>query len=416
MKRVPARMAYLASFFAARGLLFAAPLLLASSLAAADYAHLEASLATATLLMALLVCGTSGLVPIVTVGSASAGLTRRGIDLHHLLLAAVCWLLLPLGLWWPGLASVALLAGALAMTSLMSVEFKSLGRANRSLFLDALLLSSMAALAWLKSQWPALPGLWWAPAAILLWYTARLARAMPVQPLPKLAIEWRQALVAGFPLMLTTALATLVATSGRFGAGLLLAPDETAAYAVLSRGAALPIVAHQILTVAAFRRLYTVGASELQRLMLLIVGGVATSALVLWLIFPWLAWMLGPAFAAASQQHRWPLLLLLAQSTLWSGISLNDLLNVRHERSAQVLKRSLPAVLLLLPAAYGVFLLTDKSMAAFASVHALTMLGYFLAQTLAMRANGIGQPPLALAAISTFALLLGLYGLPGQAP
>lgn len=410
MRRALSLLLYLGSFFSARGLLFASPLLLASCLPAADYAQLEWALATATLASAVLTFGTAGLMPIVIVGTASVGLTRRGIQAHHLAVVGFGMVLLPLGAWRPGWAMLLLLMAAWSLVSLTSTELKSLGLANRSLFFDALLLSAMAGLAWLATQWPRgrVPELWWVPALILFGSSIRLIKDIQFKDGAALLTEWRFALKAGFPLMVTGALATLVATSGRAGAGALLTPDEAAAYAVLSRGAALPIVAHQILTVAVFRKLFTVEATALNRLLLTIVGGVTLAAGALVLLVSGFSWALGPAFEAASQAQSRPLQLLLAQSTLWSAIALNDLLNVRHERSAQVLRWSLPAILLILPGAFGLFLLSDHTLQVFAWLHSGAMLLYFLVQTAAMWAHGVKSAAMPLAAVSGFALLIAL--------
>lgn len=410
MSRLLALLTYLGSFFSARGLLFASPLLLASCLPAADYARLEWALATATLASAILTFGTGGLMPIVIVGTASAGLTRRGIQVHHLAVVGFGLLLLPLAMWRPQWALVLVLMGALSLVSLKSTELKSKGLANRSLFLDALLLSAMASVAWLATRWPAglELSLWWVPAVILAWTTAGLFRDIRFTDGAALRLEWRHALQAGFPLMVTGALATLVTTSGRAGAGMLLTPEEAAAYAVLSRGAALPIVAHQVLTVAVYRKLYTADAALLKRLLVGIIGGVAAAAAALWALVPLLGWALGPAFAQASHAQGRTLLLLLAQSTLWSAIALNDLLNVRHERSAQVLRWSLPAILLILPGAYGLFQFSSHSLLDFTWLHTGAMLLYFLVQSAAMMAHGVRLPAMPIAAVASFTLLIAL--------
>jgi hypothetical protein len=410
MNRVIAWMGYLASFVSARGMLFAAPLLLASSLPTADYAQLEWALATATLAAAVLTVGTGGLVPLVVVGTATAGLTRRGILVHHLAAAAFCCALLPLCLWRPGWAMVLALTVALVFVSLASTELKSRGLVNRSLLLDALMLTAMAGLAWLASLWPerSVPGIWVVPTVIAACIGLQVVSSVRFDHGASVRAEWRQALVQGFPLMVAGALATLVTTSGRAGAGMLLTTEDAAAYAVLSRGAALPIVAHQILTVAVYRKLYIVEASTLNRLLLAIVGGVFLAAAALWLLLHWLDWTLGPAFADARRTHGVVLVLLLAQASLWSAIALNDLLNVRHACAAKVLRWSLPAMMIILPAALGLFHLSDHGLVAFAWLHSSAMLLYYLAQTAAMVAQGVRLPALPIAAVSGFFLLAAL--------
>lgn len=410
MKRLAALLAYLGCFLAARGLLFASPLLLASVLPAAEYATMEWALATATLASAVLTLGTGSLVPVVLVGSAPAGISLRAIRLHHL--AVIALALAVSATWWLGLpmAKVGLLLGALSLVALKSTELKSHGQATASLLLDALLLASMAALAWLGGGPTPIAALspWLAPLALLLVLAGRALLDLGLREWPVARQEWVAVIQAGLPLMVTGALATLVTTSGRAGVGALLPGDEAAAYSVLSRGAALPIVAHQALVVAAYRRLFVVEPASLVRLLLGIVLGVAASALTLWWLLPALGWLLGPAFTEASGRHPQVLLVLLAQALLWSAIALNDLLNVRHGSSAKVLRWTLPGALLLLALAFAAFLLSSRSLQAFVVIHGAAMMVFYLLQCLAMRANGVQVPLLCASVTAGYLAILGI--------
>lgn len=408
MKRVWALLQYVSSFFLARGLLFASPLLLASSLASADYAQIEWALASATLLSAIVTLGTGGLVPIVVVGTASAGITLRGIYAHHA--AVVALALAGLAATWlaAGPWQLPLLVATLSLVTLKSTELKSHGHATASLFLDSAMIAAMAALAYIGQRFVAGPVLspWLSPALTMLILCAGLWRAPVWQTRTALAPEWRRVMRAGVPLMVTGALATLITTSGRAGAGMLLDAPDAAAYSVLSRGAALPIVAHQIMVVAAFRRVFLADQAGLQKLLLGVVCGVTAVALLLWWLLPLVAWLLGPAFADASRAQRWPLLLLLAQAVLWSAIALNDLVSVRHERSEAVLRWSLPGAVLILALAYGAFQAGTPTVSLFATIHSVAMLAFYLLQCLAMHSVGVRLPaPWALATLGFLAII-----------
>jgi hypothetical protein len=411
VNRIVGLVSYLGSFLLARALLFAAPLLLASVLPADDYAQIEWALATATLAAAVVTLGSGGLVPIVLVGGDAAGTSLRGIRWHHLLVAGAALaaaVLLHLTTHDARMWQVPLLIGVLALTMLKSTELRSNERASASLFVDALLLVSMAGLAFAGVRvWGGLSP-WFAPMALLAIFGVLLLRDLRDElngggwRAPALRGEWRRAIRAGIPLMLTGALATLITTSGRAGVGWLLVPQAAADYSVLSRGAALPIVVHQILVVAVFRKLFAVAPQALSRLQTIIVALVSASSLLLWWLLPFYDNLLGPAFARAAAAHGVSLLMLLAQALLWSAIALNDTLNARHGTAGAVLRWSAPSLVLILAASWAVFSAGPASLDRFVLIHSVAMLAFFVCQTGAMWQQGVRALPMAAVACLAF--------------
>jgi len=398
---------YLGSFVLARALLFVSPLLLASTLSAEGYAQIEWALATATLTAAVVTAGSGGLVPVVLVGGDSAGTSLRGIRWHHLLVAGAALaaaLLFHLLARDQRLWQVSVLIGALAVLTLKSMEFRSNERASASLFIDALLLASMAALAFAGTGIWAQLGPWLAPPALLLVFGCLLVRDLRGDlrdggwNTPGLRDEWRGAMRAGIPLMLSGALSTLITTSGRAGVGWLLVPQAAADYSVLSRGAALPIVAHQILVVAVFRKLFAVAPQALNRLQTAIVALVALSSLMLWWLLPFYGHLLGPAFARAAASHADSLLLLLAQAIPWSAIALNDTLNARHGTAGAVLRLSAPSLALIFAISWAVFIMGPASLDRFVLIHSVALFAFYVCQTAAMFRHGVRSLPMAITA------------------
>lgn len=417
MRSIVRLLSYVGSFLLARALLFSSPLVLASILTPDAYAQIEWALATATLAAALVTVGTGGLIPIVLVGSSASGTSIRSIRWHHLLVAGIA-LVVALLSYLTGcevrLWQVPLLIGVLTLTTLRSIELRTNEHASASLFVDALLLVSMAVFAFLSTRlWESF-GPWLGPTVVLAVLVLLLLRDLRGEMshggwrAPDLRDEWRCAMAAGIPLMLTGALATLITTSGRAGAGWLLIPQAAADYSVLSRGAALPIVAHQILVVAVFRKLFETAPKALDRLQTTIVALVSASSLLLWWLLPLYDDLLGPAFARAASAHGDSLLMLLAQAVLWSAIALNDTLNARSGSAGAVLRWSAPSLVVIFACSWMTFTAGPASLDRFVLIHSLAMLAFFVCQTAAMWRHGVRALQMATTACLTFLALFAL--------
>lgn len=395
MRRLLPILRYLAIFGVARGTLFIAPLVLASVLPATDYGILEWAYATAAVLVNVVTLGTAGLVPVVMVGTSLPGVSIHGIRIQHLAVAMLCTVtvtvLAMLGaraeIW-----QVALLIGVLALQGLRSTQAKSAGRANVSLLTDASLFGTMAVAAALaRLLMPQQTGVvvWLAASACALVLGSSMVAGMGRQEISQGVKDWIPTLKAGAPLMLTGLVATLVASAGRLGMGWLSDPVMTASYSVLSRGAALPIIAHQVILVARFRNVFVEETASLESILLAIIGLVTASACAVWILSPWLAWMLGPSFANAAETYRAEFLWVLSQAILWSAIALNDLVNNRFGTVGRVLKWSMPALFAMLAIGVWVIKSLGVSLSAFVKVHGMIMLAFYLVQIIAMRSQGI---------------------------
>jgi O-antigen/teichoic acid export membrane protein len=393
---------YFATFVGARGALFVAPLVLSNVLSTVNYGRLEWAYASATLVAALLTMGTASLSPLVLNGERD-GHESIAIGHQHLLVSAICLFAVGVAvISWrldgrnataaQALALTAGLVAAIAMQSLAGVEYKSVGRASASLMIDAVLMVAIAAgaVVWhLAGAADASPGAWVAivgVATALTWRQWRRTRVLGAMP-PGL---WRQVVLDGIPLMLTGLVGTLVASSGRLGIGLLADPSLTGTYAVLSRGAALPIIAHQVVLVARFRRLFVEDDKRLVATLTVILGWVAASATGLWLARRYVGLLLGPSFDRAARGHSTELGWLLGQSVLWSAVALNDLVNTRRGHAAAVLRISLPALLVLSLGGWLVARGIGIDLVTFVRVHGVVMLSFFAVQCAAMACYGSG--------------------------
>lgn len=404
---------YLSSFALGRGALFGAPILLANLLAAMDYGHLEMAQAAGSILSSTAALGTASALPLVLLGH-SQSTTLRGIVTHHLLVVGVCFvvgLLAWLSNWPDAWPLGALFAATITLQSLGSTHLKTLGRSDASVLLDAGMFGSMA-LAATAAHFAA-------PAQVLRWvcgaafvYAAVLAAAyLRVWASCKAKgerIEWVGAMGLGLPLMLGGIVSLLATTSGRLGMGLLAGPLATADYAVLARAAALPIVAHQLILVAKFRNLFSSPHAEVERATVSIVIMVAASAAAFVALLPWLGELLGPAFVSAAQTHRVQALWIAAQAILWSAIALNDLVIARHQAMARILPYSASLLAAFLAAGWFALHLIGASLANFVHVHGTVMLAFYLAQSMAMRRQGLMLWHTWLTSVATYAALLSL--------
>jgi hypothetical protein len=387
--------AYLCVFVLARGALFFCPLLLANLLPSADYGTLEWAYATGTVLASLATLGTTSVVPLMETQNAPPGASLAGIRLHHVVIALaaaiVAGLVAVAGLTsrtWP----VAVMTASIVLQSLRSTEYKSAGMSNASLMTDAALFGAMAAFSgtylWL-GWWTPATGAWVAVGALAVAFGTGTSRRIGWHDVPAALRAWAPTIRAGLPLMLTGFVAIAVASSGRLGIGWLADPVTTATYAVLSRGAALPIVAHQLVLVARFRTVFHAEAGELRATLVTVLGFVAAGAGAFWALCPSLGWVLGAAFSTAARNHRIDLLWLSAQTILWSAIALNDLLNTRYGKAGAVLGWSLPALIALVSAGALVIVHIGASVGTFIRVHGLVMLLFYAVQVVAMMRNGL---------------------------
>jgi hypothetical protein len=182
----------------------------------------------------------------------------------------------------------------------------------------------------------------------------------------------------------------------------------TADYAVLSRAAALPIVAHQLFMIASFRNLFTLPDDAVVRACMRIVALVAASALGFALLSPWCGRLLGPAFVSAFARFRVPALCILVQSVLWSAIALNDLVIARKQVMPRILPASIGFLALALGIGWAVLHGVGPTLPNFVYAHAVVMFLFYVVQSSAMRANGIRLERLWFTAAGGYLALIAL--------
>lgn len=394
MRKLTSLGLYFISFIVGRGSLLVAPLILSNLLLKADYGRVEWAQASAALVSNWITVGTAAALPLVMiVGETEA--TQLGIYSHNLLVGGLGFL--GAGLMWaagtrPEWRLAALFTATLTLQNLWSIRLKTEGRAESSIFLQAGLFTLLALcaviLVYVLKVNPA-SGIWTATliySVILTFFTARFIR----QRLKAgEAIRYWSALKIGAPLMISTAFTVMATTSDRFCIGLVASPLVTAEYAVLARGAAVPIVAHQLITIIRFRDLFAISEEKLDPLIAKILALVASAAVVFIMLYPWIGYLLGHAFVDAFNRHRAAALYILGSEILWSGIALNDLVFTRH----QIMKRVLPwtgsCLLLAYPIGYLLLRKWGITLPHFAILYVGLMTTYYLCQCGVMFRNGI---------------------------
>jgi O-antigen/teichoic acid export membrane protein len=403
---------YLLSFGLARGTLFAAPILLANLLPAADYGVLEFSYAIASLFAVVIGLGTAATVPSVLINKAGTA-TWSGVLFHHVIsvialcmIAIVSWLAGFQPLVWITTIGIAIMM----LQGLWSVTLKSQGRADASLVLDSGFWSVLALTALAIHAVDVRNSLLNRSliAAAIIYLLVLLGCTVWKYFFSGLKPIFRVhagTLHAGIPLLIMGLLATLATTSGRLGMGVLATPELTGSYAMLFRSTAIPIIAHQIILVASFRDLFQMPEPEMKSRLMVVTVGVVLGVIAFWVLSEPLGLLLGPAFVNAYSEYRWEGLLILIQCILWSAIALNDLVNTRRLTSGKVTGWGIGYFLVALPLAWIYLSGKTVTLSLFVPVHSAIMAGYFLVQVTVMWSCGIRLLSFWLLVFSSFSVL-----------
>lgn len=394
MKRIRRLAIFFLSFGFARGALFISPILLANLLPSSSYGTVEWAHAAASLGATVTVLGASAVLPLIELKKIQKG-TMMGILAHHILLVLVCIALMCIVLWLEGgevLLLTTLLVAALALQGLWSTHLKTHSKGEASLLLDASLFALMVFAAAMANYLHAVDSLLWVLWAIAGYVFCLFCVTVVAFLKGKQdgeAVAYQAILVLGFPLMVATLVTVAATTSGRLVIGYLGGVLLTADYAILARAAALPIVAHQVVMVAKFRHLFMLPDREMERVVFFVIVMVALSVVVLWMVSPFLGWMLGPAFVKAFHRHPLPAIWILSQSILWSGIALHDTINTRHQTMSNVLPWSITFLFFSMPVAIVLIQYVGVTLAHFVYIHGTLMLLFYLTQIFAMYRVGI---------------------------
>lgn len=389
---------YVFGFGTARGALFFAPIVLANILSLESYGTIERAQAIAVLLALIIGLGLPASAPLILLRRE---VTARWDTLLLMVIVlsglaftvtAVAFLTLGKGLSLGVLIPVTV--GLLLLQSMWSAALKARGRANTALFLETgFWLSAVIGAAFslffaISNDWIALVFLSY---GLLLWAAA--VQAFRCQRAPFGLADLRDNIKLGAPLLVATLFTLLVTSSGRYILAITSNAETVGIFSVLFRATALPLVGHQMLTVAFFRQLYTWDIQTLRRRSPLIPIGVFIFVIGFWILADPLGWMLGKRFQDIFAQYRFIGLLILSQTIFWSAIALNDMLNARLQIAAYVARLTLPFLLtglILLSGTMITFGSVNLQLALFVIVvgQSLLMAIFYLAQCAGMYLKG----------------------------
>lgn len=396
MKKLKRILGFLFSFGIARGGLFVAPILLANLLAPVDYARLEFVQALASMGATLLGLGSASIVPLILLRNKT-NVSLKLVYFHQLFCAALLFLIAFLLFIFNAKIEFWLVAAGSSMIMLQglwSITLKSRGKGEKSLFLDlgfwgVLVVAAVAAYLFsvsISQRWN-----WIVTAMALYWISLVVwtSKHYSAEDSKVTVSDYLRTLKTGAPLMTGTLLSFLAMTSGRVGVGILASPEMTAAYAVLFRATALPMVAHQVMTVSRFRQIFQLSLEQLEKKLSVIVLLVTFCALSFWLLGSHLDFLLGPAFVKTYGTYRQEGLLILAQSIMWSAVAQNELLNNRSQIAKKIIFPALIYFAVAFSLVWLFFLNNSFSLMRFVWAHGAVVVGFFLVQVVVMWFNGV---------------------------
>lgn len=383
---------FLLGFVTARGGLFFAPIVLANLMPLENYGALESAQAISTLIALIAGFGLSSSAPLIHLGR---GVRARWDTLLWIILLlsgvaitgaffAILFYRDPLGLHF----LISISVGLLLLQNLWSATLKARGYGSAALFLDAGFWFSAlvgACVSFFVMTSDAMAAIAVGCYALALWLTTM--RSYVRKRRPFVLADIRDNIKLGVPLMSAALLTLLVSSSGRIILSITSDPSTTGAYSVLFRATALPLVGHQMLVAGFFRQLYTWDENTLERVSPIIPLGVVVFVVVFWSFSDLFGWVLGKSFVDAFSIYRTVGLIVLAQTILWSGIAINDLLNARFHIAAFVTSLGIPFVFLGLVLLIGAMLLessgsTVRTLLILSVGQSVLMFGFYLIQCL----------------------------------
>lgn len=389
---------FVLGFGIARTALFVAPIVLANLLPVELYGRLELAQATGVLAAMVIGMGLPASVPLVLlrdeVRARWDSLLAVMIALSGVLLligAANACLFAPLSL--PALLPLA--TSILLLQGLWATTLKSKGMSTASVFLEggfwlfALLGGAIALAIGADHHFVSL--------MLAIYAGGLFASTVRSFKAARAPFGWGdivENLRVGLPLMAMGIMSVAVSNLGRMIPGYAAGAELAGYYANLFRATAIPIVGHQILVIGQFRNLFSWDENLLARRAIVIPAGVTALALMFWFAIDDFGYLLGARFAQASVQFRWPTLLILAQTVLWSAIALNDLFNSRlllagrvARYAAAYLAGAIPILIVITAVAKDGGTI-GNTLLIFSASQSAVMVGFFLIQCAVSWANG----------------------------
>ena len=352
MTRIFDALRFVASFGAARTLLFSAPIAMANLLPLESYGKFELAQSWASIGALVFGFGLSATIPLIRLRDEIEG-RWDSLLLLVIVLAGGCLLSAFVMMTSSDTHSatsmlVPLLVSVLMLQGFWATFLKSEGRSTSAVFLEAgFWVISVIAAGLIILSGNKLPES--TISAALLIYAAMLLIVSMVQfncsRIGKIAMsDVRRNLELGLPLMFASALTVIISSSGRLVLGQTSGVEAVGLYAVLYRCTTLPLVGHQILVIGLFRQIFTWSDELLRARASLIILGVTSVVLAFWLLEPFFGFFLGQRFTQIFGVYRAEGLILLAQTILWSAIALNDLINSRLQIAGRVAQVTAPVL------------------------------------------------------------------------
>lgn len=380
---------YIVGFGLARGSLFVAPILLANLIPISMYGKFEFAFAIAAISALVLGFGLQATVPLVLLRPEVTARwdtllwTLSRIACVGFAVAIAAWVIRGVGfdVW----VLIPLIAGVLILQALWSTTLKSRDQGTSAVFLEAGIWTfavAGAVLVFLGAFSPSfITGAILVYGVVLFTVTLRTQAAIH-EPFSLKDIKVN--IVLGLPLMITALFALLVSSSGRLVLGSTADIETVGFYAILYRATALPLVGHQLLVIAFFKRLFVWEIPTLQRRAPIIVFGVMAFVMSFWILAKPLGWLLGPKFVEVFTNFPIEGHVILIQTILWSAVALNDLLVSRLRIAGRVAWFTGGYLIITLPVLVSLTSFSSAKLFTFVIFHAALMLGYYLVQCIAI--------------------------------
>lgn len=352
--RIGSILTFVAGFGLARAALLFAPIVLANIIPLADYGQLELAHSYAAIAAVLVGFGLPSSAPLVLLRKEVSArwdtllLSCIAISTGAIVVAMTGFVTTGALFSLPTL--VPLLVAVLVLQQLWATTLKSKGAGTRSVCVEAGLWVAALCGALLASGSGIVKES--LSIALLFYFCCLLALAVRQYLGCRAAfgpLDLLDNFRTGAPLMATVALSMLTASSGRLILGSVTDVATVGVYAILYRSTMLPLIGHQILMIALFRRLFTWEQEELKRRVAIVPACVTLGVLIFWMLSEQFGFLLGQSFVESYATYRVEAVVILGQTILWSAVAQNDLLIIRNQIAGHVARRMFFVLLVCLP-------------------------------------------------------------------
>ena len=385
---------FISFFVAGRSILFVSPFLLSNYLSPNFYGLIESSIAMATALTSFFILGTNGCIPLIVLRKNKYA-TIQGVVWHHLFVftvLGVSFLCCIFFGWSKYFALSILFSMIISMQNLASSHLKSNGFSDYAMLVEASLLGLLSVSAVYFELMGKEKYLWYFVAPIIFLgifiYVFYFMYFLNLHPNIK-NLLWKNTIYLGFPIMLGGIVSFFATTSGRLLVNWIGLSDYAAQYSVLSRAAALPIVAHQIITVSRFRDMFSRDDDFFKKVSLDVLRFVVLCILLFGIFGDVVKYIFGDFFVKTFDGNKKICFQIVIQSLLWSAIALNDLYVTRYESMGKVIYKNAINIIFVMSLFGGIVFFNKISIEGFVNFHSCGMLVFYCGQSYNMHKIGL---------------------------